>query len=188
MNKFLLILLLSLFYFSKAHSLEYDWENIVKKNTPNITLNLSSQNPKEPKELLSNRVIGNMYVQTEDAVLNNEYYFFKEGCRPHSCPEKGVVWIDKKKKVFIGLVVHKYFEDTQTDKSKSWFDLPKNYLFFSSSIKSFEEIPIEFWMHFKKLEKNRMQFGYGNPETVRFIGNDKQVINVTAIFEKKIKQ
>ena len=77
MKKFLLILLLSLFYFSKAHSLEYDWENIVKKNTPNITLNLSSQNTKEPKELLSNRVIGNMYVQTEDAVLNNEYYFFK---------------------------------------------------------------------------------------------------------------
>ena len=43
-------------------------------------------------------------------------------------------------------------------------------------------------MHFKKLEKNRMQFGYGNPETVRFIGNDKKVINVTTIFEKKIKQ
>ena len=112
-------------------------------------------------------------------MIDDENYFLKEGCQVHSCPEKGVVWIDKNKEIFVGLVIHKYFEDIPVNENISWFDIPIDYLFFSSSIESFDDIPKQFWIDFKKLETLMSPYGYGNPEKTRFIGKSNTVKDVT---------
>ena len=50
--------------------------------------------------------------------------------------------------------------------------------------KSFEEIPDQYWKHFSELEMDNLQYGYGNPNKVRFVGKDLKIINVTKEFYK----
>ena len=186
MKKLLGIVVVCLFWFLPVNATEYNWKEIVKLNTPNINLYLGDNLIEKSKEPLFDKLIKNMDVVSypDGVVLNDQTYFSKHGCRPQSCPEKGVVWINKKKKLFIGLIVHKYFENQEIDESISWFDLPIDYLFFSSSIKSFEEIPDQYWKHFSELETNNLQYGYGNPNKVRFVGKDLKITDVTKEFYK----
>ena len=186
MKKLLGIVVLGLFWFVPVNATEYNWKEIAKLNTPDINLFLGGNTDKKSKDPLFERLISNMdlYTYPDGIVLNDQTYFSKHGCRAHSCPEKGAVWINKKKNLFIGLIVHKYFEDQEIDESISWFDLPINYLFFSASIKSFEEIPDQYWKHFSELEMDNLQYGYGNPNKVRFIGNELKIIDVTKEFYK----
>ena len=185
MKKIFSIIILSFFWTSYVAA-EYNWKEIAKLNTPNINLFLGGNIEKKSKDPLFERLISNMDVVSypDGIVLNDQTYFSKHGCRPRSCPEKGLVWINKKTKLFIGLIVHKYFENQEIDESISWFDLPIDYLFFSSSIKSFEEIPDQYWKHFSELEMDNLQYGYGNPNKVRFVGKDLKIINVTKEFYK----
>ena len=184
--KLISILLLGLFWFVPVNATEYNWKEIVKLNTPNINLYLGDNLIEKSKEPLFDKLIKNMDVVSypDGVVLNDQTYFSKHGCRPRSCPEKGVVWINKKKKLFIGLIVHKYFENQKIDESISWFDLPIDYLFFSSSIKSFEEIPDQYWKYFSELEMDNLQYGYGNPNKVRFVGKELKITDVTKEFYK----
>ena len=46
--------------------------------------------------------------------FNDENYFIVSGCRPHSCPEKGFLWIDKKEKIILAAMIH-YFIDDKKD-------------------------------------------------------------------------
>jgi hypothetical protein len=185
MKKLLSIIILGLLWFVPIFADEYNWKKIVKKNTPNINLYLGDSLIEKSKEPLFDKLIKNMMLSHQMPEIDDKYYFLKAGCKVHSCPEKGVVWIDKNKEIFIGLVVHKYFEDVQVDESISWFDIPIDYLFFSSSIDSFEDIPKQFWIHFDKLETLMSPYGYGNPEKIRFIGNSKIVKDVTDKYYKK---
>tara|TARA_X000001036_G_scaffold94315_1_gene86987 strand:+ start:665 stop:1225 length:561 start_codon:yes stop_codon:yes gene_type:complete len=186
MRKLLLIIVLGLLWLVPVNATEYNWKEIAKLNTPDIDLFLGGNIDEKSKDPLFKRLISNMDVFTypDGVVLNDQTYFSKHGCRPQSCPEKGVVWINKKKKLFIGLIVHKYFENQEIDESISWFDLPIDYLFFSSSIKSFEEIPDQYWKYFSELEMDNLQYGYGNPNKVRFVGKELKITDVTKEFYK----
>ena len=186
MNKILTIFFLMIFYCGLVNAAEYNWKEIAKLNTPDIDLFLGGNIDEKSKDPLFKRLISNMDVFTypDGVVLNDQTYFSKHGCRAHSCPEKGAGWINKMKQLFIGLIVHKYFEDQEIDESISWFDLPIDYLFFSASIKSFEEIPDQYWKHFSELEMNNLQYGYGNPNKVRFIGDELKIVDVTKEFYK----
>ena len=186
MKKILTALIFTIIIIFPTNAAEYNWREIAKLNTPNINLFLGGNIEKKSKDPLFERLISNMDVVSypDGVVLNDQTYFSKHGCRPHSCPEKGVVWINKKEKLFIGLIVHKYFENQEVDESISWFDLPIDYLFFSSSIKSFEEIPDQYWKHFSELEMDNLQYGYGNPNKVRFVGKELKITDVTKEFYK----
>ena len=196
MKNILYTIILCFLFSSSVFATDYDWEKAAKDNTPNINLTFNcfdiiygSDNQKVP---LYQQLISNLDVRThrnDGITLNDENYFMKNGCRAHSCPETGIVWIDKKKNIFVGLVVHKCFEDDKVDESVSWFDIPNNYLFFSKSIDTFDEIPKEFMDHFAALEKENSMLdkkkGYGNPEKVRFIGADNKIIDVTKEYGEK---
>ena len=69
--------------------------------------------------------------------FNDENYFIVSGCRPHSCPEKGFLWIDKTEEIVLAAMIH-YFVDNKKDtdngylliiskKFKSYTDLPKKF-------------------------------------------------------------
>ena len=186
MNKLLGIVVLGLLWLVPVNATEYNWKEIAKLNTPNINLFLGGNVEKKSKDPLFERLISNMDVVSypDGVVLNDQTYFSKHGCRAHSCPEKGVVWINKKKKLFIGLIVHKYFENQEIDESIRWLDLPIDYLFFSSSIKSFEEIADQYWKYFSELEMDNLQYVYGNPNKVRFVGKELKITDVTKEFYK----
>ena len=69
--------------------------------------------------------------------FNDENYFIVSGCRPHSCPEKGFLWIDKTEEIVLAAMIH-YFVDDKKDtdngylliiskKFTSYTDLPKKF-------------------------------------------------------------
>ena len=47
--------------------------------------------------------------------INDDRYFIISGCRPHSCPEKGL-WIDKNK-IVLGAMIH-YFIESKDNRNK----------------------------------------------------------------------
>ena len=185
MKKLLSIILSTLLFCNVAYTDEYDWKKIVKKNTPNINLYLGDDLLEKSKQPLFDKLIKNMKLSHQMPMIDDKNYFLKAGCKVRSCPEKGVVWIDKNKEIFVGLVIHKYFEDIPVNENISWFDIPIDYLFFSSSIESFEDIPKQFWIDFEKLETLMSPYGYGNPEKIRFIGKGNTAKDITNKYLKK---
>ena len=99
MKKFLSIIVLGLLWFNPLFSDEYDWKKIVKKNTPNINLYLGDDLQEKTKKPLFDKLIKNMGLSHQMPKIDDENYFLKAGCKVHSCPEKGVVWIDKNKEI-----------------------------------------------------------------------------------------
>ena len=46
----------------------------------------------------------------EDVYSEDKRYFARYGCKPHDCGNKGFLWIDLKKKVAIGVIIHHFWE------------------------------------------------------------------------------
>ena len=46
----------------------------------------------------------------EDVYSEDKRYFVRYGCKPHDCGNKGILWIDLKKKVAIGVIIHHFWE------------------------------------------------------------------------------
>ena len=108
---------------------------------------------------------------------DNNRYIFTSGCRPHSCGEKGVLFIDTQEKLTIGLIRHSILDDSE-------WDGKYDFLIFSKNHKSFEEIPRVFiekvkeWVFTSRANKP--------PKVVRFIGADDKIIDVTKKYEELI--
>ena len=45
-----------------------------------------------------------------DVYSEDKRYFARYGCKPHDCGNKGFLWIDLKKKVAIGVIIHHFWE------------------------------------------------------------------------------
>ena len=46
----------------------------------------------------------------DDVYSEDKRYFARYGCKPHDCGNKGFLWIDLKKKVAIGVIIHHFWE------------------------------------------------------------------------------
>ena len=46
----------------------------------------------------------------ETVYSEDKRYFTRYGCKPHDCGNKGFLWIDLKKKVAIGVIIHHFWE------------------------------------------------------------------------------
>ena len=46
----------------------------------------------------------------ETVYSEDKRYFARYGCKPHDCGNKGFLWIDLKKKVAIGVIIHSFWE------------------------------------------------------------------------------
>ena len=84
------------------------------------------------------QVLRNSDGDYDEIAINNKDYFIVSGCRFHSCPEKGILWIDKKNKIVIGAIVH-YFLD-----KKENYNEDGNLLIISKQFNSFEDLPDQF--------------------------------------------
>ena len=93
---------------------------------------------------------------------------FTSACRRSSCDEKGFVFIDTKNKLTIGLIRHFFLNSGTFSKG--------DFLIFSKSHKSFEEVPKIFIEKVKEWSKKREI----NSNVVRFIGADDKIIDVTS--------
>ena len=148
------------------------WEDkfiqLLEYNIPSISLYLGmSKRNKVP--LLDNiqAVLGG----PPDAIkyFNNRRYVVASACRAHSCPEKGLVFIDTKDKKIIGIIRHFFLNDLDS------YSEDGNFLIFSKNHKTFNDIPKIFFEVVKEWGKEREL----SPKKVRFVGADNKIIDVT---------
>ena len=153
-----------------------DFDNFIDSNVPN--LNFYFGNARNKKKL----TIKETFIQfliPGDRMQNDDNYYVYEGCRSQSCPEKALVWVDKKKEIMIGLILHYKFDDLG---SRDGY-----FLIFSKQINNPKKLPIKFIESLKQwnFEQTVYDFSSGKdktviPEVIRFINfNDKKVIDIT---------
>ena len=154
------------------------WEDkfiqLLEYNIPSISLYLGmSKRNKIP--LLDNfqTVLGG----PPDTIkyFNNRRYVVASACRGHSCPEKGLVFIDTEDKMIIGIIRHFFLNDLDS------YSEDGDFLIFSKNHKTFNDIPEMFFEVVKEWSKEREL----SPTKVRFIGTDNSIKDVTREFLNK---
>jgi hypothetical protein len=103
----------------------------------------------------------------------NNRYMFTSACRHQSCDEKGLLFIDTQKKQTIGLVRHFFINGSK-------YNGDADFLIFSKNHKSFDELPamftqmVKYWLSTLDFYSSKAL-----PRTVRFIGSDDKITDVT---------
>ena len=89
-----------------------------------------------------------------------------EGCKPRDCGNKGMLWIDTKSKLAVGVVSHSFWEVPDFSKYK------KNQIFiFSNFISNPKDLPKKFIDDYKKwLIKNEFK-----PSVIRFLNSNDEI-------------
>ena len=152
---------------------------IQKNNIPDLKYYFG--NTKNKKKLSITETF-NQFLANGKRIQNDDNYYVYEGCRLYSCTEKALLWVDKKNEIMIGLILHYYFDDLESDDGY--------FLIFSKQINNPNKIPEEFMRSLKQwnLEQPIYNFDSGKrdkvviPEKVRFINfDDMQVIDITSL-------
>ena len=114
MKKLLVIIVLSLFFSSKAFSNEKfsNWikslelkKSIFQDNKFYMGVGYTG----EPNYLKNTFPILVSFIYDE-VYSDNKRYVIRSGCKPRDCGVKGMLWIDLKKKVAIGVIDHSSWE------------------------------------------------------------------------------
>jgi hypothetical protein len=109
----------------------------------------------------------------EIVYAENNRYMFTSACRHQSCDEKGFLFIDTQKEQTIGLIRHFFINGSK-------FNGDADFLIFSKNHKSFDELPTMFTQMVKYwLSTLDFYSSEALPKTVRFIGSDNKIIDVT---------
>ena len=116
MKKFLGILVLGLLLSSNAFAGKEEFNNwlnsfgLSKPIVQDKLFYMGITPTGEPNKLLH---IFRMLVDgfnRETVYSEDKRYFTRYGCKPHDCGNKGFLWIDLKKKVAIGVIIHHFWE------------------------------------------------------------------------------
>ena len=107
--------------------------------------------------------------------FNNRRYVVASACRGHSCPEKGLVFIDTEDKMIIGIIRHFFLNDLDSYSEDGVF------LIYTKNHKTFNDIPEMFFEVEKEWSKEREL----SQTKVRFIGTDNSIKDVTREFLNK---
>lgn len=99
------------------------------------------------------------------AIYHDERYLVVSGCRHHSCPEKGMIWIDFKEKKTVASIVHFFYETK---------DYQESFMIFTNSYNSFNDLPDEFGQHLVEWAK-RVRI-YDDDHQLRFVGNNNKIV------------
>ena len=108
--------------------------------------------------------------------FNDENYFIVSGCRPHSCPEKGFLWINKKEEIVLAAMIH-YFIDDKKDTDNGYL------LIISKKFKSYTELPKKFNEDLNAWLSTRSTWDYVKNDIKKLTPSVKRFINS----ENKIK-
>ena len=116
--------------------IDFDTSLIKELNDLEFYLGIGRGNKPVNKSLYD--LLRNSAAEFEEIQVNNDRYFIVSGCRYQSCPEKGLLWIDKKEKIVIGAMIHYFF------KSKDNRNRDGNLLIMSKQFKNFDDLPAKF--------------------------------------------
>lgn len=113
-----------------------EFKNFLKNNIPNYKANLGVSNGKKIT------IAANMYkflefLDEDFPSSNNSRYIFIAGVSDGPGSEKGLLWIDKEKKIAIGMIVHYFFNEEPFDKYGF-------FLIFSKDLNNVNEVPEQF--------------------------------------------
>jgi len=102
--------------------------------------------------------------------FNDENYFIVSGCRPHSCPEKGFLWIDKKEKIILAAMIHYFIDDKK--------DIDNGYLLIiSKEFKSYNDLPIKFNKDLKNWLSKLTTWDYVKNDIKKLTPSVKRFVN-----------
>jgi len=109
--------------------------------------------------------------KSETVSIDNRYVVF-EGCKPRDCGNKGMLWIDTKSKLAVGVVNHSFWEVPDFSKYK------KNQIFiFSNFISNPKDLPKKFIDDYNKwLIKNEFK-----PSVIRFLNSNDSISTIKEI-------
>ena len=155
MKKYLIYILFVLFWSSASYSrdlFEYlksdqppplilghiDFDKALNKEVSDLSLYLGMSKNKKPINETFFWTLRNGSASHDEININDDRYFIISGCRPHSCPEKGFLWIDKKNKIVLGAMIH-YFIESKDNRNKDG-----SLLIFSNKFTSYKEVPKKF--------------------------------------------
>ena len=116
--------------------IDFDTSLIKELNDLEFYLGIGRGNNPVNKSLYD--LLRNSAAEFEEIQVNNDRYFIVSGCRYQSCPEKGLLWIDKKEKIEIGAMIH-YFFETKENRNRDG-----NLLIVSKQFKNFDDLPVKF--------------------------------------------
>ncbi|MDB0066983.1 hypothetical protein N9E77_00310 [Candidatus Pelagibacter sp.] len=151
---------------------EDDFENFLKRNITSKKISLGmSKGEKVPVLDSFLTVLGG--PPNDIVYAENNRYMFTSACRHQSCDEKGLLFIDTQKKQTIGLVRHFFINGSK-------YNGDADFLIFSKNHKSFDELPaiftqmVKYWLSTLDFYSSKAL-----PRTVRFIGSDDKITDVT---------
>jgi hypothetical protein len=121
--------------------IDFDTSLITQLNDLEFYLGIGRGNNPVNKSLYE--LLRNSAAEFEEIQINNDRYFIVSGCRYQSCPEKGFLWVDKKKKIVIGAMIHYFFETKEINRDG-------NLLIMSKQFKNFDDLPKQFSKDLKK--------------------------------------
>lgn len=127
------------------------------------------------------------FIEPKKIHIDNKKYFAYSGCRHQSCMEKGLIWIDKEKKITVGLLLHYFFNsDIMNDNG--------DFLIFSKNLNDGSKLPDEFFAILKKWTSMIDTYDFKTkksvpitPTKIRFINSKNEVSDITELFKNKIK-
>ena len=123
---------------------EIDFDTFLIKELNDLEFYLGIGRGNNPVNKSLYELLRNSAAEFEEIQLNNDRYFIVSGCRYQSCPEKGLLWIDKKEKIVIGAMIH-YFFETKENRNRDG-----NLLIMSKQFKNFDDLPNQFNKDLKK--------------------------------------
>ena len=147
--------------------------DLLEKEIPknNISLGMS----RGEKVTLIDSLLEVLYGAPGELIYSDDRtYMTTDACRYQSCDEKGFVFMNTEEKFTIGLIRHFSIDGEET---KNWDE--GDFLIFSKTHKSFDEIPKVFIQSVKNWVANSTT----SPNKVRFIGADNSIKEVENLFK-----
>ena len=174
-----------------------EFKNFLRNNLPSYKVYLGVSNKKKIT-LAANMYKFLEYLDRDFPNSNNPRYVFIAGVSDGTDNEKGLLWIDKEKKITIGMIVHYFFD-------KEPFNKYGDFLFFSKDFNKFQELPEEFVLDIKKylstikldysgnaastpyfaaildgkFNDPKRNFTYLKPKKIRFVNSANEISDVT---------
>ena len=182
-----------------------EFKKFLRNNLPSYKADLGESKNKKIT-LAANMFKFLEYLDQDFPSFNNERYVFIAGVPESTASKKGLLWIDKEKKIAIGMIVHYFFDEEP-------FNKYGDFLFFSKDFNNAKELPKEFQLDIVKyLSVIKLDYD-GNfpvtpnypalvdgkfiipernlsslkPKKIRFVNSKNEVSDITELFKNKIK-
>jgi hypothetical protein len=171
----LFIFILFLITGAKASISFEDWfknYDLGKPVVPNKILYMGISYDGKPNKLVNIFEILIKGNDNSETVSSDKRYVVFEGCKPRDCGNKGMLWIDSKAKLAVGVINHSFWEVVDFSKYKKY-----QIFIFSNFISDSKDLPKKFIEDCNKwLIKNKIK-----PSVIRFLNSSDKISIIEGI-------